>query len=265
MATLKVFFFIILAVVLLWLGGFFYFIYTLPTQPSDKKQEKTDAIVVWTGGGCRVATGLELLAHDLSDRLFISGVYRDSETRDSHDKSDHVELPSNADNIWAGKECILHQSKNFPDRFNIPGVKGWDPLKVFIKSCRDCGINLSDEHINRLLAKVYIGHQAKTTIGNAIETAQWAAANQIHSIRLVTSPMHMPRSLIECEQYLSNVKIIIHPVELTKFNHRHWYKDWRIAYKVSLEYSKYLSILLGLRIQRQENLYRGSEEYTHHD
>ncbi len=260
MTTLKVFLFIFLTVALLWLGGFFYFIYPLPTHSSDNAQEKTDAIVVWTGGGCRVATGLELLAHGLSDRLFISGVYRDGETRDSHDKSDQIELISASNDTWIGKECTLSQKKNMLDRFNIPGVKGWNPLKVFVKSCKDCDIFLSEEQINQLLAKVYIGHQAKTTIGNAIETAQWAMSNQIHSIRLVTSPMHIPRSLIECEKYLSNVKIIIHPVELTKFNHRHWYKDWRIVYKVSLEYSKYLSILLGLRIQRQENLYTPLEE-----
>lgn len=260
MKILKVSFFILLTVILLWVSGFFYFVYTLPIHSSDSVQEKTDAIVVWTGGGCRVATGLELLAHGLSDRLFISGVYRDAETRDSHDKSDQIELTSDANDVWIGKECILPQKKNMLDRVSILGLKGWNPSKVFAKSCKDCDIFLSEEQINQLLAKVYIGHQAKTTIGNAIETAQWVASNKIHSIRLVTSSMHMPRSLIECEQYLSNVKIIIHPVELTKFNHRHWYKDWRIAYKVSLEYSKYLSILLGLRIQRQENLYTPLEE-----
>lgn len=260
MAILKAFFLILLTVALLWVGGFLYFIYNLPLQSSDNAQEKTDAIVVWTGGGCRVATGLELLANHLSDRLFISGVYRDGETKDSHDKSDHLDLTSSSNDAWIGQECTLPQKKNMLARFNIPGVKGWDPLKIFVKSCKDCDIFLSESQINQLLEKIYIGHQAKTTIGNAIETAQWVEANQIHSIRLVTSAMHIPRSLLECEQYLSNVKIIIHPVELAKFNHRHWYKDWRIAYKVSLEYSKYLSILLGLRIQRQENLYTEVEE-----
>lgn len=252
--SLKFLFLATLMVGIFWLAGFFYFIYTLPLQPTNKDLAKTDAIVVWTGGGCRVATGLELLADGLSDRLFISGVYRDNETKEGSDKSDHlggglIEPPA----PWPSKDEA--GETNLLTKFSIPGVKGWDPLKVFAKSCSDCHIDLNFDQIRPLLEKIYIGHQAKTTIGNAIETARWAQENNIRSIRLVTSPMHIPRSLIECRRYLSAITVVVHPVELNKFNHRHWYKDWRIAYKVALEYSKYLSILMGLRIQRQENLY----------
>lgn len=235
----------------LWVVGLFYFIYTLPLQPLDNSMTKTDAIVVWTGGGCRVATGLELLAMGKSDKLFISGVYRDSETKDSSDKSDQIEDFSGFS--WSANGRT--GGNNFVDKFTIPGVKGWDPVKVFAKSCHDCRIDLNFDQIHSMLEKVYIGHQAKTTIGNALETARWVKENKIHSIRLVTSPMHIPRSLIECQRYLSTIQVVLHPVELTKFNHLDWYKDWRIAYKVAIEYTKYVSVLLGLRIQRQENLY----------
>lgn len=221
-----------ISIVAFWAIGFLYFVYTLPTAPEDNVK-KTDAIIVWTGGGCRVATGLGLLASGISDKLFISGVYRDSETTGE-------------------------QSKSLPDTLEkLPNFNGKKEglTKIFQKGCHDCRIDLTFEKISQLLDKTFIGHQAKTTIGNAIETARWVKLNQVRSIRLVTSPMHIPRSLIECQRYLSDIQVIMHPVELSKFNHCHWYKDWRIAYKVAIEYSKYLSVLLGFRIQRQENLY----------
>lgn len=227
-------------------------------MPSDKFT-KTDAIVVWTGGGCRVATGLELLASSMSDKLFISGVYRDTETGGGHNKSLTVDSLSDALLECTGDKSCQGNFNNQEKSSSSDEKKGV-LLKVFQKSCHDCGINLTREQIDLLLHKTFIGHLAKTTIGNAIETERWVKLNQIHSIRLVTSPMHIPRSLVECQRYLSDIQIIIHPVEISKFNHCHWYKDWRIAYKVAIEYSKYLSILLGFRIQRQENLYNEKEE-----
>lgn len=246
------------SIIAFWAVGFLYFIYTLPITPSDSLK-KTGAIVVWTGGGCRVATGLELLASGISDKLFISGVYRDVEPAGEQGKGLTVNLLFNAWLTGMIEDC--RQPAMFPDSpdsmANLQSLndKRAGLSKVFQKSCRDCRVNLTFEQIEQLLDKTFIGHQAKTTIGNAIETGRWAKLNQIHSIRLVTSPMHIPRSLIECRRYLPDIQVIMHPVELNKFNHRHWYKDWRIAYKLAVEYSKYLSILLGLRIQRQENLY----------
>jgi uncharacterized SAM-binding protein YcdF (DUF218 family) len=57
-----------------WLLGFFIFTITLPTTPSDMTQ-KTDAIVVLTGGKGRVELGFSLLNAGLGNRLFISGVH----------------------------------------------------------------------------------------------------------------------------------------------------------------------------------------------
>lgn len=230
-------------------------------MPSDNHKQ-TDAIVVWTGGGCRVATGLELLASGISNKLFISGVYRDAGAIGSQYKalstnSSDMLLIMNED---CQREQVSSHLTNQVEKLPNSHEKGWQLSKTFQKSCHDCRINLSFKEITLLLHKISIGHQAKTTIGNAIETARWAKLNQAHSIRLVTSPMHIPRSLVECRRYLSDIQVIVHPVEISKFNHLHWYRDWRIAYKVAIEYSKYLSILMGFRIQRKENLYDEKEE-----
>lgn len=64
---------------LLALGGFLLgllsFGTNLPRQP-DAPGRQTDAIVVLTGGAGRIDRGFELLDKELSQRLFISGVYR---------------------------------------------------------------------------------------------------------------------------------------------------------------------------------------------
>jgi uncharacterized SAM-binding protein YcdF (DUF218 family) len=54
-------------------AGFLYFVNTLPQATTDPAE--TDAIVVLTGGGDRIATGLRLLQQGLAKRLFVSGVH----------------------------------------------------------------------------------------------------------------------------------------------------------------------------------------------
>lgn len=62
------------SVLLLWILGFAWFAILLP-QPLD--DQKTDAVVVPTGGPLRIDRGLEALRNKWADRLLISGVDRD--------------------------------------------------------------------------------------------------------------------------------------------------------------------------------------------
>jgi len=59
---------------------------------------------------------------------------------------------------------------------------------------------------------IIIGRKARSTIGNAEETAEWAKHAGIKSIRLVTGNYHMPRSLYEFHQAAPNLVIIPEPV-----------------------------------------------------
>ena len=64
----------ILAVPLVvWLLGFVWFAAALP-QPAPA-EEKTDAIVVLTGGPGRIERGIELLRQGSAERLLVSGVF----------------------------------------------------------------------------------------------------------------------------------------------------------------------------------------------
>lgn len=58
-------------ILMVWLLGFAWFIFALP-QPLEG--EKTDAVVVPTGGKGRIARGLEVLDSGLAEKMLITGV-----------------------------------------------------------------------------------------------------------------------------------------------------------------------------------------------
>jgi uncharacterized SAM-binding protein YcdF (DUF218 family) len=58
-----------------WVAGLVWFAANLPTSVADPAQ-RTDAIVVLTGGTGRLRQGFELLARDRAQELFVSGVGR---------------------------------------------------------------------------------------------------------------------------------------------------------------------------------------------
>lgn len=64
----------IAALVIVWLLGFAWFAAALP-QPAPAS-EKTDVIVVPTGGGGRIERGLAMLRAHSAGKLFVSGVDR---------------------------------------------------------------------------------------------------------------------------------------------------------------------------------------------
>jgi uncharacterized SAM-binding protein YcdF (DUF218 family) len=68
------------AILCLWVGGFLYFVGTLPKTVENPDGE-TDAIIVLTGGTERLDTGVDLLRDGKAKMLLISGVDR-ATTRD---------------------------------------------------------------------------------------------------------------------------------------------------------------------------------------
>jgi len=71
---------LIIFFMMMWLITLFIFVAGLQTSVSNIT-EKTDAIIVLTGGSQRLTEGLKLLEKKLSMRLFISGVYKGTEVR----------------------------------------------------------------------------------------------------------------------------------------------------------------------------------------
>lgn len=94
---------------------------------------------------------------------------------------------------------------------------------------------------------VTLGYQADTTMGNALETAEWVSLQNFKSLRLVTSHYHMPRSLLEFKRHLPDTKIIPHPV--APKGARNWWQSPRGFRLVFLEYNKSIVVLTQLLLK----------------
>lgn len=95
--------------------------------------------------------------------------------------------------------------------------------------------------------RVFLGHVATDTIGNAIETAIWMREHHWRSIRLVTANYHMRRSLLEFEAAMPGVKILPHPVFPASVKWGEWWRYPGTAALFATEYSKYLAARLRLQ------------------
>jgi uncharacterized SAM-binding protein YcdF (DUF218 family) len=90
--------------------------------------------------------------------------------------------------------------------------------------------------------RVTLGRNAISTRGNAIETAEWAERNQVHSLIVVTAYYHMPRALAELGRAMPRVKLLAWPVLLS---HGEGTPQPTLRLLIE-EYNKYLLVVSGL-------------------
>ena len=86
---------------------------------------------------------------------------------------------------------------------------------------------------------VVLGYAAEDTVGNALETAGWAAGRAVTSIRLVTGAYHMPRALLEFRRSMPDMVIVAHPVFPETVKSREWWLWPGTALLLATEYAKY--------------------------
>jgi uncharacterized SAM-binding protein YcdF (DUF218 family) len=89
---------------------------------------------------------------------------------------------------------------------------------------------------------VDLGRQAEDTLGNASETAAWAAEKGFTRIIVVTDDYHLPRSLVELQLAMPNARLIGYPVKTRLARARVWTSDLAAAGRLAGEYVKYLAI-----------------------
>ncbi|HEY2539829.1 MAG TPA: YdcF family protein [Stellaceae bacterium] len=94
-----------------------------------------------------------------------------------------------------------------------------------------------------LVCCIVLGQKAENTSGNAIETAQWMRGQGFHSLRLVTSWWHMPRSLLDFERMMPDFEIVPHPVFPEHCEQQNWWSRRVMPFAVIVEYGKYLAAL----------------------
>jgi uncharacterized SAM-binding protein YcdF (DUF218 family) len=90
---------------------------------------------------------------------------------------------------------------------------------------------------------VDLGFAAANTVGNAIETAEWAKSKGYKSLIVVTADYHMPRSMLELSAAMPGVALYPYPVETESLAARRWWKTSASARRMIVEYCKYLAIL----------------------
>ncbi len=100
---------------------------------------------------------------------------------------------------------------------------------------------------------ITLGYAALDTPGNADETAQWARAHQIKTLRIITSTYHMPRSLFELRHLLPDVTIIPHCVVSTQLKAPQWWRNKTTLSLIVQEYNKLLFALIRHPFQTIHN------------
>jgi uncharacterized SAM-binding protein YcdF (DUF218 family) len=93
-----------------------------------------------------------------------------------------------------------------------------------------------------LADRIDYGRAARTTIGNAQETAAWMAEHGFSSLILVTDSYHMPRSLLELQAGLPGVRITPYRVLSPAQARRDWWADSALATRLMEEYLKLSAI-----------------------
>ena len=104
-----------------------------------------------------------------------------------------------------------------------------------------------------MASRITLGRRAVTTIGNGIETAEWARFQGMRSVIVVTAGYHIRRAMMEIHRAAPELVLEPYPVRSPVLEHvltRHG------AVLMMREYSKWLGALLG--VTRRAPLAAGS-------
>ena len=102
---------------------------------------------------------------------------------------------------------------------------------------------IDEEYLHR----IELGYKADNTFENALETKEWTQKNDVHSMLLVTSFYHMPRSLFELRTTMPNIRI--YPIPVFMQTEQHWVYT-RSAWLLFVEYNKFIVRFVQLLIRR---------------
>lgn len=110
--------------------------------------------------------------------------------------------------------------------------------------------NAADNPANGELFKccIDIDRIARTTVGNARETAQWVHSNEFSSMIVVTSSYHMPRAMLEFRRFLNKTTLVAYPVVSDPESLGHWWQDLSTFRLLASEYFKYAAAIARVHI-----------------
>jgi uncharacterized SAM-binding protein YcdF (DUF218 family) len=90
---------------------------------------------------------------------------------------------------------------------------------------------------------VDLDKRSLNTEDNALETTAWVRRRGFHSLIIVTSTYHMPRTLIELRQSMPDVELVPYPVKAPRLDTQ-WWSDPRTTWVLAKEYMKFLTAIV---------------------
>jgi uncharacterized SAM-binding protein YcdF (DUF218 family) len=171
--------------------------------------------------------------------LFVNAVGAIPEAADDRSTDAIVVLTGGSERVSAGIDLL---KRGHAKKLLISGVHPGLTLdqvlgnQVVSKDVRECC--------------VILGHAAESTFGNADETLAWMDIEKYHSLRLVTSNYHMPRSLMIFHAILPQMEILPHPVAPDSVKLDDWWGRPGTASLLVTEYDKYLWAALRLWLRQ---------------
>jgi len=88
---------------------------------------------------------------------------------------------------------------------------------------------------------------SQDTYSNAVETSKWVSKNNIEEILLITSNYHIPRSILEFQNKMPNLKILYYPITPKQHQINKWLTSFETFSLIFIEYCKY--IIANVRIK----------------
>jgi uncharacterized SAM-binding protein YcdF (DUF218 family) len=200
---------------------------------SEEKEERPGRFSGFFGGVRLIFDGLLFLMvlFFIGFAVFASGI--DREPRETVRSADGITvLTGGADRIDQAMK-LLAQGK--AKRVLITGV--------YRATTKEELKQLASQGDQYFACCVDIDKEARNTIDNATETAEWVAQRQFHSVIVVTSNYHMPRALAELGRAMPTVVLIAYPVIDKNVHLDHWWTYPGTTKLLMSEYLKYLPAL----------------------
>jgi uncharacterized SAM-binding protein YcdF (DUF218 family) len=117
---------------------------------------------------------------------------------------------------------------------------------VYKKTTKEMLKSLASQGDQLFTCCVDLDYEARNTIDNATETAQWVAKHKYNSVIVVTSNYHMPRALAELGRAMPGVTLIPYSVVDNNVRLERWWTYPGTAKLLISEYLKYLPAVARL-------------------
>lgn len=122
--------------------------------------------------------------------------------------------------------------------------------RVLVSGVNPMASRADVRRVSRAVRRLYdccvdLGFTAADTVGNARETASWAAAMRYQQLIIVTADYHMPRAMLELNAALRGTSVTAqtYAVPTPSLKARNWWRNPGAARLMVVEYCKYLVIL----------------------